>query len=122
MLMSVTHRVDHSAKQFQALADVQLSLVAPAMDRLAVHELHHEIRPTLISDASVEKLGDIGVIERSQDFALLLEPGDYGCRVSRWQHQFDGGLTVECFVGPLSEIDSTHSTAADLADQRVSTE
>ena len=122
MLVSVTNRVDDAAKQFNALADVEFPLVAPAMNRLAVNELHHEVRPSLFRHAGVEQLGNIGMIQQSENFTLLLEPGDDEGRVGRGQNQLDGGLPVERFVGSLGEIDAAHATAPDLANEGVATE
>ena len=109
-LVSVSNRVDYAAKQFDALADVQLVFVAPAMDWLAVDVLHYKVRPTFLRHAGIEKSGNIRMIERSQNFALLLEPGDDEGGISRGQDQFYGNLPVECFVGSFGKINGGHKT------------
>src|SRR4051812_44953094 len=62
-LVSIPNRLDHVAEQFDPLANVQPAFIAPAMDRLTVHELHQEVRPTLFRRATIKELGYIRVIE-----------------------------------------------------------
>ena len=54
--------VDDALKQFDPLADVQLLLVAPAINRQPFHKFHHEVWPTLFSHTRIEKLGEYVVV------------------------------------------------------------
>ncbi len=72
-LVSVLNRIADGAEQFETLGDVQLAFVAPAINRLAVDELHHEVRKTLFGSGGVQEPGNPGMIERRQNLALLPE-------------------------------------------------
>src|SRR5678816_4855248 len=73
MLVGVTNSMDDTLKQFHPLADVQLSVVAPAMNRQPFHKLHDEVGPALLRYSCVEELGDIRVVQRSEYLAFLVE-------------------------------------------------
>src|SRR5436190_21642826 len=53
VLMSVLNSGTDVAEQFEALADIQLALVAPAMNRLAIDQLHDKVRQPLFGAAAV---------------------------------------------------------------------
>ena len=72
-LMRVLHRVADLAEQLEPRVDVQRALVAEAVDRRALHVLHHEVRTPVGSHAAVEQPRDAGVLERGEDLPLLLE-------------------------------------------------
>ena len=74
--MRVLHRLADLDEQLEALADRQLVLVAVLGDRLALHQLHHEVRPPAPRRAGVEHARDVRMIHQRQRLALGLEAGD----------------------------------------------
>jgi hypothetical protein len=60
----------NATEQFKALADIQFAFVTPAVNRLAIDQLHDKVRQPLFGTAAVEEPRNIGMIERCQDLAL----------------------------------------------------
>ena len=118
-LVSVSNRVADGAEQFETLGDVQVAFVAPAINPLAVDELHHEVRETLFGSGGVQEPGDPGMIERRQNLALSPESRQNIRAIHLRPDQLDGHLLVKRAIGALGEIDGSHAAAADLADERV---
>ena len=54
-------------------SQVETLLIAVIVDLLSWHELHNEIRKTGRHLASVQKAGDVGMIQARQDLAFLLK-------------------------------------------------
>ena len=54
-------------------SQVEPLLIAVSVDLLSWHELHDEIRKTGRCLASVQKAGDVGMIQARQDLAFLLK-------------------------------------------------
>src|SRR4030081_3552965 len=101
--MSVLNRVADSTEQLETLGDVQLAFVAPAIDRPAVDELHHEVRETLFRGAGVQEPGNPGMIERRQNFALLAESRQNNGAIHSGLNELDLYLFANLAVGALGE-------------------
>ena len=119
MPVSVFNRVDDASEQFYALADIQLAFIAPAVDRLAFNNLHHQVWPTLFGGARIEKFGDVRMIQRCKYSYFLVKSRDDVVRAGSRQ-QLNGNPAVEGFIGPFGEIHHAHAPSADLAGQSIS--
>ena len=63
----------YPAEQVQPPIDRQTLLLAVAVDRYAVDELHREPRETVRRHTTVHQAGDIGVIQRGENLPLIDE-------------------------------------------------
>ena len=63
-------------EQLQTLLGRKFVAITVLVDRDPLYQLHHEIRQTLFGGASVENLGDVGVIHHCQRLPLGLETRD----------------------------------------------
>src|SRR5688572_31882384 len=59
------------------------TLFRSGIDALAGDELHHQIRLPVVRRASIQELGDIGMIEERQDLALAPQATHQPCRGDR---------------------------------------
>jgi hypothetical protein len=62
MLVGVFYGRAYGGEQLDALHNRQKTLVAVAIDRLALNVIHDEIRQSLGRRATVEQMGDIGMM------------------------------------------------------------
>jgi hypothetical protein len=119
VLMGVLNSGADVAEQFEALADIEFSLVTPAVNRLAIDQLHDKVRQPLFGTAAVEEPRNIGMIERCQDLALAAKPLQDFTAVLFGVNDFDGHLLAICAIGALRQVDGAHASAPDLPDQFV---
>ena len=120
--MSVIDSFDDVTEELNPFGDSELLFVTPEMDRLAFHKLHDEVRPAFGGGASIEKFGDVRMIERSKYLAFLLKTGPHGRRVKGRQYQLDGGLAVEDSIGTLGEIDRSHAASSEFPREGITTD
>ena len=71
----VRHGGEHVEEEPQAGRDVEGSVVAPAVDRLALDVLEHQVGLAGLGDAGIDQLGDVGVLQTREDRALAAEAG-----------------------------------------------
>src|SRR3954468_2115828 len=119
VLMSVLNSGADVAEQFEALAEIQLALVAPAVNRSTIDQLHDKVRQPLFGTAAVEELRNIGMIERCQNLALATKPLQDFTVFLFVVNDFDGHLFAICAIGALRQVDGAHASASDLPDQFV---
>jgi len=92
----------------------------PAIERLALEVLHHDVRATVGVIAEVEHLDDPGVADRRHRAGLVEEPvDDVRARAQRGQQDLDRGAPPEQRV--LPEVDHPHAALAQLLDDLVAT-
>ena len=84
-LMRVTHRAADVAKELQPLTHPVAALLAIAVERLAVDELHHEVRQPVVGRAAVDEPRDVGVLEAREDLALRAQALQYEARADSRQ-------------------------------------
>ena len=96
----------------------RLVRVAELGDRLARHQLHHEVGPAGVGGAGVEDLGDVGMVHQRQRLALLLEAGDdlHGVHPQLDDLERDAARHRLALLG---EEDGAEAAVADRLDQRV---
>jgi hypothetical protein len=81
LLMRVLHRLADRHEQLQTLLRRQVFLVAVLGNGQALDQLHDEIGSCRVRRASVQHLGDVGVVHHRQRLAFLLEAGNHLVRV-----------------------------------------
>ena len=82
--------------------------VAIRRQRLAVDELHHEVRPPVGGRARVEQPSDAGVVEPGKDLALAAEAGEHLVGVHPPLDELQGDLLREGAVGAGGAVDHAH--------------
>ena len=122
VLQGELNGVANGAKEADAFADVEFAIVAPLIDRFALDILHDEIGPAFFGGAGVVETGDVGMLERSQDRALLLEALDHFAPGRFGSDDFDGDLLFEEAVRAAREVDSAHAAPSDFAQDFIISE
>lgn len=97
-------------------------LFAELGDRYAVDVLHDEIELAGVADSAVEQTGDVGMGEAGKDLALGAEAVAEEISGEGKIDDLNGDLLVELAVGAVSEVDGTHTAAAQQADESVVTD
>ena len=110
--MRVLDSVADFAEQVQALGDPQALSVAVLGDRYAFDILHDQEGPAGPGLTSVEKAGDVGVLETSQDAALAAQPPGEGGPFHRAPDDFDGDRAPALLSRPIGQVDRAHPTLA----------
>ena len=105
-----------------AVADAETMPVAVGVDRLAVHELHDEIRPSRLVAPGVDEARDARGIESREQETLAFEARQIVWRGRVCVQPFDGDARRFTRTGPRRFVDRAEATAADDAYQRVRTE
>src|SRR6202035_2089127 len=114
----VLHRLADLHDEGKTPRDGDLRLIAVLGDGDPFDVLHREEWTSLLRDASIEHLGDVGMIHESQGLALELEAREDVPAVHSHLDEFDchsppNGLNL------LSDPDCSHSAFADLFQQSV---
>jgi hypothetical protein len=112
VFVGVLHAGADLAKQIEPLVNRQPVIVAVPIDRLAIHELHHEVRLAVGRRAAVHQPRDVGVIERRQRLALQPETLHDLRRVGPRTHDLQRGMAAEGGVGALGAVHHAHAAAA----------
>ena len=121
LLVRVLDGVGDLRHQLEPLRNRELVAIAERRDRLAGHQLHHEVGPAGVGGAGVEDPGDVGVIHHRQRLALLLEAGDHllGVHPQLDDLERDPARHRLALVG---EEHRAEAAGADLFDQGVAAE
>lgn len=107
--------VAQADEQFHARADVESAPVAPAVDRLALYQLHGEPRIAVRVDTAVEQRGDVGMLEHRQHAALVAH------RFGQQRRRHLGADALQrddlrvLAVGAAGAVDLAHAAGADDA-------
>ncbi len=101
VLMSVGHGPADNPEQLQPLGGGKLARVAILVDGLPFDIVHDQVRRAILGGSAVEQLDDIGVIERRQRLALVVEPAQ-DSRIHQLRvHCLDRNLPSKLVVGSL---------------------
>ena len=94
-------------------------IMAIAVDRTASDILHYEVRQPLRRRSAIENLGDVGVFKIGQDLPFLTKPADDLLGVHAVPEDLDRHSLLEDVIGPLRQIDGTHSATTDGSHDSV---
>jgi hypothetical protein len=100
-------------EQSQALVDREAAGVAPGVDALSFHVLHHQVREPPIGDAAAQERRDIGVLQLRQDLPFAPQPFLQQRGGKRRRHSFDRHKLPHFAVFAGGPIHCAHSTGAD---------
>ena len=96
----------------EPLVDRQPLLVAVAIDRHALDELHHEVRLAVGGRAAVQQPRDVRMIQRGQRLALGLEPAHDAVGIRPRPDHLQRRLPPERGIGALGAIHHAHAARA----------
>ncbi len=115
-------RVAHLQEETEARRDIQISLVAPAIDRLTLHVLEHQIQRAERRGARVQKPRDVRMRKLSQNPAFANEalPRRGLCDVGVQQLERDEAL--EAPVAAAGEPDVSHTPGAQPSFELIDAE
>jgi hypothetical protein len=108
------HGGEHVGEEGQALLDVQMARVAPAVDALAVDELEHQVRLPAGRHAGVHQPRDVRMGKARQHAALALEAPRGAVAQQREMQQLDRHVAFEAAIGTPG---APHAAAAALPDR-----
>ena len=106
-------------EELEPLVGRQLPLVAILVDRLPLDILHDEVGTAILGGAAVEQLGDVRMVQVSEDLALGAEAADDLVRVHAAPDELEGHPLLELLVRPLRQVDRAHAPPAELAHHPV---
>src|SRR5689334_13214892 len=112
--MRVGDGVAHAGEELEACVERQMPRRAVVVDRLAIDELHGEVRQPVRRQAAVDEASDVGVLEQGENATLLDEATD-DARIAVL-NELEGDALLELPIGTLGEEDASHAAAADLAN------
>ena len=117
--VGVGYRRQDVEKQPAACVDIELALVAVMVNWDPVHELENKIRTTCLSNASVEKFGDVWMREAAQNHAFAAEA--FFCTPPRQPQgeELDRGLPLKTAVAAFSEPNRSHAALSNHGEQAV---
>ncbi len=119
VLVRVVHGRTCEAKELQAIGDGEPVAIAVDVQRLAVDQLHDEVRKAFGGCAAVKEAGDVWVIEACHDLALHAEAGQVKPGSEVAAHELDGDGLQVVIVGADGTVDDAHAAGADLLDELV---
>jgi hypothetical protein len=90
--------------------------------RVPLDELHDEVGGAVGGGAAVEELGDVGVLERGEDLALVAEAALELVGDEAEAQELDGHLAVVEGIVAGGAVDERGATLVDLLEQPVRTE
>jgi len=119
--MRVVNGVANLEKDFQAGFYVQLSIVAPDVDRLSIDVFCDQEWIARRGHAAVEQAGNVVVVQRSQELALNFEAAQKfrACQISGHDLQRDGliELTIRAARQELLDANNALAPALEIAQR-----
>src|SRR5580700_3984678 len=92
------------------------------MDRLAFDQLHHKVWNPVLRRASVEKAGDVRMIQAGKHLSFILETTMHKLGVLSRPHQLDRNLLAIVIIGAECAVYLSHSTYANFFDNLIGTD
>ncbi len=94
---------------------LKLMRVAIVVKRLALDVLHDEVGQAVFRRSTIQKPGDVGMIQGGQDLAFGAEATEDEVRVHAALDELDCRALVEFVVDANCFVDGAHAAAANLA-------
>src|SRR5580704_13136045 len=92
------------------------------MDRLAFDQLHHKVWNPVLRRASVEKAGDVRMIQARKHLSFILETTKHKLGVLSRPHQLDRDLFAIVIVGAECTVYLAHSAYTNFFDNLIRTD
>src|SRR5580658_8609396 len=107
--MRIIHGGAYLEKDPQAGNNVELPLIAKAIERQPVDVLHHQERVAGRRDSSIEESSDVRMIEGCQQLALSVEPVEEISPDQVRSHGLQGYGLIELAIGAAGEVYGSHA-------------
>ena len=108
-LVRVLKRLADRDEQLQSLAGIEFLPITEFGDRIAFHELHHEIGSPRIGRTGIQHPGDVGVIHQGQRLSFGLKSRDNLLSIHARLDDFQSHHTTHGNL-LLGSIDDTHAS------------
>lgn len=119
VLMRIVNGSANLQEELQTSAKSKLMFGAIFGNGLTFNQLHYQIGDSLVGGASVKKLGEVGVIEASENLPFVLEASENGRAVLAGTDELERNLFSKLIVGAEGAIHLSHAAFADLFDDFV---
>ena len=119
-LVGVVKGIANRREEFEPFGNAQLMRVAVVIQRLPFDKLHDEVGQAVVSCAAVQETGDVRMIERGQNLALVAKAPQDKVGIHAALDQLDRNALVEFLVDAQRFVDRAHAAAADLALNSIS--
>ena len=121
MAMRVFNRGAHRKEEAQPLFDAEIVLRGILCDPGPLDVLHDQVGSSIVCAASIEQSCDVRMLKTGQNLALATEATKNKVGVESRVHQLDCNIRFVLLVVARCQIDSAHSTVAQLANEAIGT-
>src|SRR5947208_15668932 len=109
-------RLANLSEEAEPLASAEIVLVAVISDFDALHQLHHEVRPSSLRRATVMDLGDVGMVHQRQCLPLGFKAGNDASSVHAQLDDFEGDAPTHRLL-LLGHIDNPATALAAFLEK-----
>src|SRR5215469_2464105 len=113
-LMRVLYCVAHLPKKLQPFSNREAMVGAVLVDGDPFDQVHHQIRNTVVSRATVQESGNVGMIKRRENLALGAEAFQKKTRRESAAHEFDSDFLLVLTVGASRAIHLAHAAVTNF--------
>lgn len=117
--VGVGNRLGHLDEQPHPVIEAKAGLLAVAIDRPTVRQLHNDVGPLLFRDLGVVELGDVRMDQLGEQSLLAQEPAPQILVEAADRCDLDGDFAFEAAVDAFGPIDLPHPARADQAGDAV---
>src|SRR5262245_28507698 len=97
----------------------KIARAAVVVNGLALDELHHVERQTVVAHSTIKETRDVRMFERGEYLPLVAEAARDGVGVEATQNDFDGHLLLEVAVVADRGEDSAHPASSYFARDAI---
>ena len=112
----IANNATDAPEEFDALAEAEAPFAAVRVNRLPVHELHHDERDAVLGRAAVDQPRDVRMLECGKDPTFRKEAFAEQAVGETAARELERGALRKAGVGALDEIDRSHAAAAEQPD------
>ncbi len=109
LLVGRVHRARDLQEEIEPIRHAELRGVGALRDRHAVHQFHHQVRPTVGEGATVEKLRNVRVTQGGEDLPLVDEAAHQVLRVESPSQHLERDLLLVDAVRATRFVHRRHS-------------
>jgi len=119
LLMRIVNDLADRPEQSQPFLDREVLHQAMLVERLALDQLHHEVRNAVFRDAAIQNLGEVRMVQAGDDLTFRLESLQQHGLVDAVPHELHGDTLLVLAVDALCREDLTHPAATDEFGEAV---